>query len=169
MQDDVTDGTKYLIDQGIADAKRVCIVGWSYGAYAALDGASKEPSLYKCAVGINGVYDLVTLLSDLRGLPAYDYWKHTMGSLGSDHDRLIAVSPALQASAIAAPVLLIGDKQDTIAPYRQSEIMSSALSKAGKSVRLVTTEHGDHSELVDENRVKLLTELEGFLAQNLKN
>lgn len=59
MQDDVTDATRWLVSQGIADGRRVCIYGASYGGYAALMGAAREPDLYRCAVGYVGIYDLV--------------------------------------------------------------------------------------------------------------
>ncbi len=58
MQDDITDATHWAIDQGIADSQRICIFGGSYGGYAALEGAVKEPDLYKCAIGAAGIYDL---------------------------------------------------------------------------------------------------------------
>ena len=62
MQDDVTDGVRALIEQGIADPKRVCIVGWSYGGYSALAGAAFTPELYACAASIAGISDLPDLL-----------------------------------------------------------------------------------------------------------
>ena len=111
MQDDVTDGVQALIDQGIADPKRVCIVGWSYGGYAALAGATFTPELYACAASIGGVSDLPEMVGlRLQECAAvnrtpFAYWREHIGT--ATDPQVIAKSPARFASAVRAPILLI--------------------------------------------------------------
>ncbi|MGF1606460.1 MAG: alpha/beta hydrolase family protein, partial [Rhodothalassiaceae bacterium] len=101
MQDDLTDGVRYLVDQGIVDPERVCIVGWSYGGYAALMGTVKTPDLYQCAVSINGVSSLPKLAARYSFSP--DYRRFIREYVGLEGERLSKVSPVHQAEAIKAP------------------------------------------------------------------
>ena len=110
MQDDVTDGVRALIDKGIADPKRICIVGWSYGGYAALAGATFTPELYACAVSIAGVADLPDMVgfeirNGGRESDSVAYWREHIGA--STDPQVIAKSPARFATAVRAPILLI--------------------------------------------------------------
>ena len=99
MQDDVTDAVNYIIDKGVADPDRICIVGGSYGGYSALAGAAFTPDLYKCAVSYSGVSDLSRMLRWERKRfgqksSTYEYWLSRIGDPGRDTD---ARSPALAA------------------------------------------------------------------------
>jgi dipeptidyl aminopeptidase/acylaminoacyl peptidase len=176
MQDDITDGLKALIADGTADPKRVCIVGASYGGYAALAGGAFTPELYKCVISIAGVSDLELKMHDVkigagRDSFAYRYWKKWLGDLDTpaDLDQMRAASPAFHAENFTAPVLLIHGDADTVVRWNQSNRMDKALSKAGKKSRLVLLEGERHPEFSWDGEKRLLTELEAFLAENIGN
>ena len=173
MQDDITDGVQHLIDAGIADRNRICIVGASYGGYAALAGAAFTPTLYRCAVSIAGDADLLETLNQERinsghGSVGYAYWVNLIGDPGPAHDELTAVSPARHANAIQIPVLLIHGNEDGVVPIRQSELMRDALQAAGKHVEFVRMEQEAHlwSDWTPDDRQRLLQETERFINAN---
>jgi dipeptidyl aminopeptidase/acylaminoacyl peptidase len=170
MQDDVTDGVRAMIEQGVADPHRICIVGASYGGYVALAGAAFTPQLYACAASISGVADLSTLRQE--ALPFYAIastarsdWKAHIGST-SDKE-LKERSPLYSVSSIKAPVLLIYGTADAVVPNEQSERMARALSSSGKSVTLVKLQGEDHWLSLSATRIEVLRQLELFLAKNL--
>jgi len=170
MQDDVSDGVRSMIAQGIADPGRVCIVGASYGGYSALAGAAFTPDLYACAASINGVSDLPNMLGFVahrggRDSDSLSYWEDHIG-LATDPE-VIARSPARAADAIKAPILLIHGESDTVVPVQQARTMKTALERAGKSVQFVQLTGEDHWLSRSETRLRVLTELEAFLAKNL--
>jgi dipeptidyl aminopeptidase/acylaminoacyl peptidase len=173
MQDDVTDGVKAMIEQGVADSKRVCIVGWSYGGYAALAGAAFTPDLYRCVVSINGVSDLPQMLSyELARAPDGDesnsvsYWRN---HIGPATDRaVIDKSPARAAAQVKAPVLLLTATNDTVVPSLQSEMMARALKILDKPVTLVQVKGDDHWLSQTATRLQVLKETEKFLQANLQ-
>ncbi|MDM0003546.1 S9 family peptidase [Variovorax sp. J22G73] len=169
MQDDLADGLRWLIDQGIADARRVCIVGGSYGGYAALMGAVKDPALYRCVVSFAGPSDLHDLLSFSQRFMDYELGAEAqIGTWWGDRDKLRQTSPALRAGEIKVPVLLIHGAQDAVVPVEQSRDMAEALKKAGHSdTRYVELPLGDHTLSREEDRVRVMTELETFLKKNL--
>jgi dipeptidyl aminopeptidase/acylaminoacyl peptidase len=172
MQSDLTDGVKALADKGVIDPSRVCIVGWSYGGYAALAGAALTPNAYKCAVSINGVSDLLTLTGNevsnfgFGSDASYDI-KQEIGDPASDGGRMDAVSPARHADRIAVPILLVGGLDDTTVPYKQTDEMYQALQHAGADVKLVTFKGDDHYLHNPADRVAMLQAVEDFLAKNL--
>ncbi|HVY90855.1 MAG TPA: S9 family peptidase [Hyphomonadaceae bacterium] len=174
MQDDVTDAVKHMVDAGLADPKRICIVGASYGGYAALAGATLTPDLYKCAVSISGVSDLVEMLKLERhdgGTESntFYYWRYSIGDPDKDRAALDAVSPAKLAKNVKVPVLLIhGDKDETV-PVRQSTLMEGALRGAGKSVKLVRLPKANHywDEWKRDERLTMFQEVGAFLKANL--
>lgn len=165
MQDDLTDGVKWAVDNHVADAKRLCIVGASYGGYAALMGAVKTPDLYRCAVSFAGVSDLVDMSREWSGWKGDKVADKQLGNYWNDRDNLKKTSPASHAAEIHIPVLLIHGTADAQVPYDQSETMDKALKSAGKFHRFVTLEGGDHqlTRLVDSQ--KFLEETLGFLNQ----
>ena len=127
MQDDVTDATRWAITQGIADPNRICIYGGSYGGYAALEGAVKEPDLYKCAIGYVGVYDLPRMVGRKDAWQtAYDseYWRRTTGT---DETVLAQHSPIYQLSNLKAKVMLIVGGEDKIVLPEQGKNLHMAL------------------------------------------
>jgi dipeptidyl aminopeptidase/acylaminoacyl peptidase len=170
MQDDVTDGVKALIDRGVADPRRICIVGASYGGYAALAGAAFTPDLYACAASIGGISDLPGLLAyvDKQAGEESDTHLFWRASIGSAHDaNVVARSPARSAMTVRAPILLIHGLDDTVVPITQSELMDRALKLAGKNSVFVKLANEDHWLSRTETRVRVLKELESFLAANL--
>ncbi len=172
MQNDVTDGVKALIRAGIADPERICIMGASYGGYAALAGATLTPELYSCAISIAGVSDPLGMLSRAverngRESSTVDYWKLSIGDPAADADRIKAISPARHADAARAPILLLHGKEDTVVNVEQSRLMERRLKAAGKPVTLIELNGDDHWLSIGETRIALLEHTERFLAQHL--
>jgi dipeptidyl aminopeptidase/acylaminoacyl peptidase len=166
MQDDVTDATRWAISQGIADASRICIYGSSYGAYASLMGVAKEPSLYKCAVGYVGVYDLPTMHTDgdiQRRGSGETYIREWIG----ERDAVAASSPNRFAERIKVPVFLAAGGEDERAPIKHSEMMEKALRKAGVPVETLYFPTEGHGFYVDTHRSEYYTRLLAFLGKNL--
>ena len=174
MQDDVTDGVRAMIEQQVADPKRVCIVGFSYGGYAALAGASFTPDLYKCAVSVNGVSDLRAMLNETvpQSAPGVRVYSASMSTwnerIGAPTDRdLDRKSPIHSIESIKAPILIVYGNSDSIVPNDQSLKMEAALRSAGKPVTLVKLPEEDHWLSRTATRVQLLNTLESFLHDNL--
>jgi dipeptidyl aminopeptidase/acylaminoacyl peptidase len=170
MQDDLTDAVAHLVSTGVADPARVCIVGISYGGYAALAGAAFTPEAYRCAVSIAGVSDLVEQSQYVLREgddEEDDYIRRSIGDPRVDRERLRARSPALHAANIRVPVLLLHGGQDEIVPVQQSRRMERALRQAGGDVRYVEVEGEGHPYWSDENQTRLYTEVETFLARHL--
>ena len=164
MQDDVADAAHWLIDNGIADPKRICIVGGSYGGYAALMGAAKTPDLFRCAVSFAGVVDLSALVRESRHFTIADVAKLQLGSKQRD---LKARSPINHADSIDIPVLLIHGEDDVIVRVEHSQRMASALKRAGKDVTYVEQDQGDHFLSTNEQRLEAMQTIEAFLAEHL--
>lgn len=165
MQDDLTNGVQKLIGDGIADPNRICIVGGSYGGYAALAGATLTPDLYACAVSVNGVSDLPAMIGDAAQQSSIgaDYWERRIGSRFRNANELADVSPARQAANAGTPILLIHGKDDTVVPYYQSEIMRDALVAANKPHEFVELEGEDHWLSSSETRTEMLRQSIDFI------
>jgi dipeptidyl aminopeptidase/acylaminoacyl peptidase len=164
MVDDITAATRWAIAEGIADPAHTCIVGWSYGGYAALMSAVREPDLYRCAVSIAGVSDLRTLAND--GARFYGGRKTINRILGTDTDELKAGSPLRSPERIKVPILLVHGDDDIQVLVDHSKRMARALDGAKKKYELVIIKDGNHSLSRFEWRTTLLTKLESFLAAN---
>lgn len=170
MQDDVTDGVKAMMERGIADSNRICIAGASYGGYAALAGAAFTPELYACAISINGVSDLPMMLgyehiSAGKESNSVAYWTEHIGT--RTDERVIAKSPARTAQNVRAPILLLHGSSDTIVPPEQARAMFKALRANDKSVKFVELPGEDHWLSLSESRIRVLEEMETFLAEHL--
>jgi acetyl esterase/lipase len=170
VQYDVQDGVKKLIADGIADPKRICIVGASYGGYMALAGATFSPDLYRCAVSYAGLSDLAHDI--YRGTTfeseSVSIWKRRMGA-DVDSAKLDAQSPAMHADQVKIPILLIHSEKDVTVPIEQSEIEEKALKQAGKSVEFVRLAGDDHYLQLADARIRMLKELERFLSAHIGN
>lgn len=166
MQDDVTDATRWAIAEGIADASRICIYGSSYGGYAAMMGAAREPSLYRCAAGNVGVYDLPTMHThgdiQQRG-SGQTYLREWIG----ERDGLAAVSPNRMADRIKVPVFLAAGGKDERAPIEHSRMMERALVAAGVPVETAWFPTEGHGYYDDANRREYYTRLLAFLGKHL--
>ena len=172
MQTDVEDGVAALVRVGIVDPARVCIVGASYGGYAALAGAALTPERYKCAVSVAGVADLNEFLRQRQVAAGgesivADWWRISIGDREEDRERIRTVSPANLADRIRIPVLLIHGTDDTVVPITQSRRMLDRLRDAGQNARLVELRGDDHWLSDAETRIRMLRELETFLAANI--
>jgi dipeptidyl aminopeptidase/acylaminoacyl peptidase len=172
MNDDIADGVKKLIADGIADPKRICIVGASYGGYAALAAATFTPDLYACAMSFAGVSDLSEFMFTQRSDTGKDsqgtsFWKSRIGSDWEDSDMLKATSPALHADRVKCPILLMHGEGDTTVRINQSAIEYQALKDAGKDVTFIRVTGEDHYLNFADTRIRMLKELEAFLKKNI--
>jgi dipeptidyl aminopeptidase/acylaminoacyl peptidase len=162
MQDDISDGVRWAVSQGLADAGRVCILGGSYGGYAAMWGIARDPDLYRCAISIAGVSSLKRevndFANDLHGNKYRDDWQR----MTPDFD---AVSPLNAVERIKTPLLLIHGKKDITVAHSQSVKMYDRMRKAGKTVEFVSLPQADHYYTRQDDRVALLTAIETFLAK----
>lgn len=165
MQQDLTDATRWVIAQKIADPGRICIYGASYGGYAALMGAASEPGLYRCAVGYVGVYDLEKLHRDVskRGGGAGNWADDWIGP----RDGLAARSPTALADRIEVPVFLAAGGKDRQAPIEHTERMEKALKAAGVPVETLYYPYEGHGFYTEEHRREYYTRLLAFLSRHL--
>lgn len=165
MQDDITDATHWLISEGYADADRLCIIGSSFGGYAALMGIIQQDTLYKCAVSINGVTDLTRMKNNDRIYTVGGRsWSNRWGLAGAkDTD----FSPFHRAYEVSAPILLIASIDDARVPFKLSVDMHEKLQKFGKKSRFVRIENGTHNMVTAKSRYIMLKEIEQFLAQHI--
>lgn len=171
MQDDITDGVRHLIDLGVVDPKRVCIVGSSYGGYAALAGVAFTPGLYACAVSINGVSDIPNLIGFVRRQYGDDsdtvqFLKDTIGN-PTDED-VAKFSPARAINSIRAPILLIYGTSDTVVPPDQSKNFARLMREHGRPIQVMELPGEDHWLSTSESRLKILQTMDAFLATYLK-
>lgn len=148
MQTDISDGIAALAEKGIVDADRACIVGGSYGGYAALAGVTMQQGVYRCAVSIAGISDLRSFMSYARqryGMNVLRYFNAFIGAEGKLFDRTARErSPVRHAKQADAPVLLIHGRDDLVVPLSQSRAMARALRRAKKPVELVVLDGEDH-------------------------
>ena len=163
MQDDITDGTKWLIEKGYADKDRIALLGGSYGGYAALMGVAKEPDMYQCAVSFAGVTDLPGIIQNAKRYVNGKYRTRHIGNLWSDRKMLRANSPVNRADDIKVPVLLIHGTEDRSVNYRQSVKMHKALKKSGSPVTYIEQKNGDHHLSFHSHRLQFLVQSEKFL------
>lgn len=172
MQDDLGDGVKALADQGIVDAGRVCIVGASYGGYAALAGATLTPTAYKCAVSLAGIADLEEFVRWKKKKYGADseVFKHYVKKIGDpdkDQAYIRAVSPAHHIDAIKIPILLIHGDEDESVPFSQSENMQKLLDKSGRKTELLRLRKEGHGGFEDDASKVMLSTIGEFLWTHL--
>jgi len=167
MQNDLTDATQAMIDMGVADPDHMCIVGWSYSAYAAIHAAVDTPDLYNCAVGINGVYDLPLMMSNTRTDRAWgslEFWSHSMGD---DWDHLGRMSPNRRVDEITIPILVIASVEDPVVPYEETTRIVGSLERANIPHQSHIFEYGNHSMDYRPNMEETFQLLESFLDANM--
>jgi dipeptidyl aminopeptidase/acylaminoacyl peptidase len=162
--DDVIDGVRWAIKQGVADPAKVAIVGWSFGGYITELAAARNPELFKCAASVAGVSDLSREIDSWYWTVEY---KLAKAQIGLDKAKLQRDSPLQHADDFKVPILLVHGDDDTQVDYEQSKLLDKALSRANKPHRFVTIKGGDHSLLhAESDRVTLLHELDDFMAKN---
>ena len=168
MQDDLDDGVDWLVKSGQVDPKRVCIFGASYGGYAAMWGAIRNPERYRCAASWAGVSDLEGQLRyDRKGSSATRYFKEWRTKVaGEGKFDLKTVSPLMNADRLKVPILIGHGEADTTVPVKQSQSMVAALNKAGADVTSVFYKKSDHGFGSTADYEDFLKQLEKFLANN---
>jgi len=172
MQDDVSDAVKFFADRGMVDADRVCIVGSSYGGYAALAGGAFSPELYKCVVSINGIGNLESFhnwVRDEQERPSQTvaYWDVQIANDNYSAAEARGRSPEFSAASFSAPVLLIHSISDKVVPVSQSESMHRALQEAGKDSEFVEIYGDDHHLSFGDTRTGVLLAAIEFINENL--
>jgi dipeptidyl aminopeptidase/acylaminoacyl peptidase len=169
MQDDVTDGVQWLIDQGIADPKRVAIYGGSYGGYATLAGVAFTPNLYAAAIDYVGVSNLFTFINTIPPYwkPYLDMLYEMVGHPEGDKAQLEATSPALHADKIQTPLLIAQGANDPRVNKAESDQIVAALRKRGVEVEYLVKDNEGHGFSNEENRFDFYSALEQFLARQL--
>jgi len=169
MQDDLTDGVDYLVKQGIADPKKICIYGTSYGGYAALAGLAFTPDLYACGIDCVGISNLFTFL---EAVPPY--WKiglpalfEMIGNPETDHDLLVEASPIFHVDKIKARLMVAHGANDPRANISESDRIVGALRSKGIDVTYLVKNNDGHGFVIEENRLEFYETMEKFLAQNI--
>lgn len=167
MQDDITDATLALVEQGMVDPNRMCIYGGSYGGYAALMGAVKEPELYQCAIGSVGVYNLPMMfekgdIAERERSLAYLY-----DVLGDDLEDQKARSPVYNVDKIKAKILLIHGTKDQRVPIEQAQSLMDAFDKIHKKYEWLELRNEGHGYYDEGNRMKIYSKLLEFLDKNI--
>ena len=160
MQDDLNDARQWMVDQGIADPGRICMVGGSYGGYAAMRAAQRDGKLYKCAVSFAGVSDMENQADYDRQFLYGKRWNQNLQKKAPDYN---LISPVKHASEFGAPILLVHGKEDQRVPVKQSQEMAEQLKSAGKTYEYVEQKEGDHHFSREEDRVQFLKLMDGFL------
>ncbi len=171
MQDDITDTLDHLIGLGITDKDRSCIVGASYGGYAALAAGAFTPKKFRCVVSINGVSDLQDLIKYTEfyfGKNSFqvNYWYESIINDSLSNDQLKEISPIHHSGKFQVPTLLIYSVDDTIVPPRQTLNLYKKLKKQGKSAQQVKLKGEDHWLSNSETRLSTLKAIDEFLNEH---
>lgn len=172
MQTDLSDGVRWLAADGVVDPKRVCIVGASYGGYAAMAGVSLDQGVYRCAVAVAGVSDLKRFLAFKKeetgaaNSLGVRFWRRFLGTDKGGDAVLAQISPLQQVDRFSAPILLIHGKDDVIVPYDQSELLAKALARAGKPHEFVTLQGEDHWLSRGSTRLQMLQATVAFVEKH---
>lgn len=166
MQDDLNDAVTWLAQQGVADPKRVCMMGWSYGGYAASRAAQRDGAKYRCAISGAGVHDLPAMVRYDKNYLGTVRAKQALGSAGD----LTDVSPGLHPKDYSIPLLIVHGAKDIRVPVSQSRDLVARLKAAGKvegrDFVYVEQPLNTHNLLREEDRVQLLQEVKKFLAKH---
>jgi len=169
MQTDLSDGVRYLVKEGIVDPARVCIVGASYGGYAALAGVTLDPGVYRCAVSVAGVSNLYPIMENVTPesprstTQPQRYWDRLLGVKRPSDPVVSQISPIDHVGAVTVPVLLIHGKDDAVVNYSQSDNMYAALKRAKKTVEFIDLPREDHWLSRSETRLQMLQATAAFL------
>ncbi len=171
MHDDVTDGVQKLLKTGLVDGDRVAIMGWSFGGYLALSGATRDGQLYRCAVALSGVYDWEKVIKDSRNEQMLRGWDEfllrKLGDPKKDKEKFAAISPVRHVAKVKIPIFVGHGGADIIADVSQSKHLVSELKKYGVPTvtRFVSGE--GHGMQQMQNRVEMYEAIEKFLAANM--
>lgn len=170
MQNDITDGVQWLIENGIADPSKVAIYGGSYGGYATLAGVAFTPDLYACAVDYVGVSNLFTFLNTIPPYwkPMLDMMYEMVGHPVQDSLMLANASPVFHADKIKAPLFVVQGANDPRVNKAESDQMVAALKQKGVEVDYMVKENEGHGFHNEENRFEFYRAMEMFFDKHLK-
>ena len=170
MQDDITDGTQWLIDQGIADPAKIAIYGGSYGGYATLMGMVKEPKLYAAGVDYVGVSNMFTFMQTIPPYwePLLEMMYEMVGDPKADSVMLAEVSPVMQADKIVAPLFVAQGAKDPRVNKDEADQMVTAMKERGIDVEYMVKENEGHGFGNEENRFDFYRAMEAFLKTYLQ-
>lgn len=170
MQDDISDGVKWLIDQGIADPKRVAIYGGSYGGYATLAGLTLTPDLYAAGVDYVGVSNMFTFMNTIPPYwkPMLDMLYEMVGNPVTDSLLLAEVSPVFQVDKIKAPLFVAQGANDPRVNKAESDQIVQALKTRGIDVEYMVKDNEGHGFRNEENRFDFYRAMISFLDKHLK-
>ena len=170
MQDDITDGVLWIIDEGIADKDKIAIYGASYGGYATLAGLTYTPDLYACGIDYVGVSNLFTFM---KSIPPY--WEaylemiyEQVGDPIKDSSMLAKFSPSINADKIKAPLFIAQGAKDPRVAKSESDQMVEAMKARGVEVQYMVKENEGHGFRNEENRFDFYEAMEKFLAKHIK-
>ena len=167
MQDDIDDGTDWLVKRGLIDPKRVCIVGSSYGGYAALWGATRNPERYRCAVSFAGISDMPRNLkyqmNSFGDKSARERWRQTVQ--GEPSFDLKTISPLFGIDRLKVPVMLVHGSADQTVQPKQSRLYADALKAAGKTYEYYEIPEEGHGFSSAANAQLWYDRLDAFLAK----
>lgn len=169
MQDDITDGVQWLIDQGIADLKRIGIYGGSYGGYATLAGITLTPDLYAAAVDYVGISNIFTFLEAIPPYwePLRQQFYEMIGDPSKDKELLESVSPLFLVNQIKTPLFIAQGANDPRVKKSESDQIVAALEKRGIKVQYMVKENEGHGFANEENRFDFYRAMEEFLSEHL--
>nr|WP_249365810.1 S9 family peptidase [Pseudoalteromonas sp. NEC-BIFX-2020_002] len=167
IQYDIIDGVKHLIEQGTVDKNNMCIMGASFGGYSALQSAIIEPDMFKCAIGVVGVYDLPLMFDEGDVAERESGQRYLKNVLGTDEAQLKAFSPSYNIDKLKAPVLIVHGGEDERAPIEQAESLVAALKKANHPYVYELLEDEGHGFYKPEHRTRYYKQVLAFLDQHL--
>lgn len=168
IQHDIIDATQYVIDQGFADKERICIVGGSFGGYSALQSAVLAPDMFKCAIGVAGVYDLELMFNKGDVANSRSGTSYLKDVLGQDKAVLKAMSPSENVDKLKANILLVHGGEDDRAPIEQLESLEKGLKAHNYPYQKLVMDNEGHGFYNDEHRAKYYEQMLSFLKTNLK-
>ncbi len=168
MQDDIDDGVGWLIKNGLVDGKRVCIMGASFGGYAAMWAAARNPEIYRCAISFAGISDVGGMMRyDRRTFSSPRYFRDWRDKVkGEEKYDLKLVSSLYAVDKIAIPILIAHGDKDDVVPIKQSELLRDALIKAEKPHEYVAYVGENHNLEKEENGADFLTRVDAFLKKH---
>ncbi len=168
MQDDVTDGVNWAIEEGIADPARVCIYGASYGGYATMAGVTMTPDLYQCAVNYVGVVDLEMLHEwDSRVESARAWFERAVGHPKKDKARFEQTSPINHVDKIQAPIFVVHGERDPRVEIKHAKVLIRELKKHDKEYEVLIKEKEGHGFRKEENNLELYAQMDAFFKRYL--
>lgn len=169
MQDDITDGVRYLIDEGIADSSRIAIYGGSYGGYATLSGITKTPDLYAAAIDYVGVANMFTFMNSIPPYwePMREMLYEMVGNPAKDSLMLAEASPVFHIDKIKTPLLVAQGAKDPRVNKGESDQIVEALKGRGIAVEYIVKDNEGHGFRNEENRFEFYRAMEKFLDAHL--